>query len=105
MTKYRIDVGRNHGVQVKDIVGAFANETGLQSRYIGRIGLYEESSTIELPSGMPKATENLMQRIRIKGFAINLRRDGGSEKNFKNHNANSDSKRRNYKNRERRRNK
>lgn len=105
MTKYRIDVGRNHGVQVKDIVGAFANETGLQSRYIGRIGLYEESSTIELPSGMPKATENLMQRIRIKGFAINLRRDGGSEKNFKNHNANIDSKRRNYKNRERRRNK
>ena len=105
MTKYRIDVGRNHGVQVKDIVGAFANETGLQSRYIGRIGLYEESSTIELPSGMPKATENLMQRIRIKGFAINLRRDGGSEKNFKNHNANIDSKCRNYKNRERRRNK
>lgn len=107
MTKYRIDVGRNHGVQVKDIVGAFANETGLQSRYIGRIGLYEESSTIELPSGMPKATENLMQRIRIKGLPINLRRDGSNEeysgKNFKNHN--NDSKRRNYKNRERRRNK
>jgi hypothetical protein len=53
MVRYRIDVGRDHGVQVKDIVGAIANEAGIESRFIGRIGLYDESSTVELPAGMP----------------------------------------------------
>ncbi|MDR2837728.1 MAG: DEAD/DEAH box helicase, partial [Azonexus sp.] len=46
MVRYRIDVGRDHGVQVKDIVGAIANEAGIESRFIGRIGLYDESSTV-----------------------------------------------------------
>jgi ATP-dependent RNA helicase DeaD len=49
MVRYRIDVGRDHGVQVKDIVGAIANEAGIESRFIGRIALYDESSTVELP--------------------------------------------------------
>ncbi len=53
MVRYRIDVGREHGVEVRDIVGAIANEAGIESRFIGRIGLYEESSTVELPAGMP----------------------------------------------------
>ncbi len=47
-------VGREHGVEVRDIVGAIANEAGIESRFIGRIGLYEESSTVEnCPAGMP----------------------------------------------------
>ena len=33
MVRYRIDVGRDHGVQVKDIVGAIANEAGIESRF------------------------------------------------------------------------
>ena len=51
MVRYRIDVGRDHGVEVRDIVGAIANEAGIESRFIGRIGLYDESSTVELPAG------------------------------------------------------
>jgi hypothetical protein len=56
MVRYRIDVGRDHGVQVKDIVGAIANEAGIESRFIGRIALYDESSTVELPAGMPEGS-------------------------------------------------
>ncbi|MBL8419524.1 MAG: DEAD/DEAH box helicase, partial [Dechloromonas sp.] len=78
MVRYRIDVGREHGVQVKDIVGAIANEAGIESRFIGRIGLYDESSTIELPGGMPKEAENALKRIRVRGVPINLRPDEGS---------------------------
>jgi len=78
MVRYRIDVGREHGVQVKDIVGAIANEAGIESRFIGRIGLYDESSTVELPGGMPKEAENALKRIRVRGVPINLRPDEGS---------------------------
>ena len=78
MVRYRIDVGREHGVQVKDIVGAIANEAGIESRFIGRIGLYDESSTVELPGGMPKEAENALKRIRVRGVPINLRPDEGA---------------------------
>ncbi|MGE5492078.1 MAG: DEAD/DEAH box helicase [Actinomycetota bacterium] len=84
MQRYRIDVGRDHGVQVKDIVGAIANEAGIESRFIGRIALYEESSTVELPAGMPKEVANLLKRTRVRGVPINLRpyneREGGWKK-------------------------
>ena len=77
MVRYRIDVGREHGVEVRDIVGAIANEAGIESRFIGRIGLYEESSTVELPAGMPKEAANALKRTRIRGVPINLRPDEG----------------------------
>ncbi|MCG2579109.1 DEAD/DEAH box helicase [Dechloromonas sp. XY25] len=77
MVRYRIDVGREHGVEVRDIVGAIANEAGIESRFIGRIGLYEESSTVELPAGMPNEASNALKRTRIRGVPINLRVDEG----------------------------
>ncbi len=77
MVRYRIDVGREHGVEVRDIVGAIANEAGIESRFIGRIGLYEESSTVELPAGMPAEAANALKRTRIRGVPINLRPDEG----------------------------
>jgi len=77
MIRYRIDVGRDHGVEVRDIVGAIANEAGIESRFIGRIGLYEESSTVELPAGMPGEAANALKRTRIRGVPINLRVDEG----------------------------
>ncbi len=77
MVRYRIDVGREHGVEVRDIVGAIANEAGIDSRFIGRIGLYEESSTVELPAGMPAEAANALKRTRIRGVPINLRQDEG----------------------------
>jgi len=77
MVRYRIDVGRDHGVQVKDIVGAIANEAGIESRFIGRIALYDESSTVELPAGMPKEADNALKRTRVRGVPINMRPDEG----------------------------
>ncbi len=87
MVRYRIDVGRDHGVQVKDIVGAIANEAGIESRFIGRIALYDESSTVELPAGMPGEASNALKRTRVRGVPINLRpdegrQDGGAERKF-----------------------
>jgi len=54
-------VGREHGAEVKNLVGAIANEAGIDSKDIGRISLQDNYSTIDLPQGMPK---DLFQQLR-----------------------------------------
>ena len=61
MQTYRVEVGRTHGVEVKNIVGAIANEAGIDSKDIGRISLQDDFSTVDLPEGMPK---DLFQQLR-----------------------------------------
>lgn len=61
MQTYRVEVGRTHGVEVKNIVGAIANEAGIDSKDIGRISLQDSYSTVDLPEGMPK---DLYQQLR-----------------------------------------
>ncbi len=70
--RYRIEVGRAHGVQPKHIVGAIANEAGLDSRHIGRIVLYEDYSTVELPEGMPAASYQHLRKVWICKRQLNL---------------------------------
>ena len=61
MQTYRVEVGRDHGAEVKNLVGAIANEAGIDSKDIGRISLQDTYSTIDLPEGMPK---DLFQQLR-----------------------------------------
>lgn len=65
LEKYRLEVGRAHGVQVKNIVGAIANEANINSRFIGDIRLNDDHSTVELPAGMPKETLKHLQTVQI----------------------------------------
>ncbi|HGJ5874498.1 MAG TPA: DEAD/DEAH family ATP-dependent RNA helicase [Arsenophonus apicola] len=65
MELYRIEVGRDDGVEVRHIVGAIANEADISSRYIGNIKLFASHSTIELPKGMPNELLNHLTRTRI----------------------------------------
>src|SRR5690606_1937129 len=41
MLTYRVEVGEMHGVKPGNIVGAIANEAGLEGRYIGRVQIRE----------------------------------------------------------------
>ena len=61
MQTYRVEVGKDHGAEVKNLVGAIANEAGIDSKDIGRISLQDAYSTIDLPEGMPK---DLFQQLR-----------------------------------------
>ena len=51
--RYRLEVGHQHGATPQNIVGAIANEAGIESRYIGRIEIHDDYSTVDLPDGMP----------------------------------------------------
>ncbi|MCF6438245.1 DEAD/DEAH box helicase [Pseudoalteromonas luteoviolacea] len=65
MDTYRIEVGREHGVQVKNIVGAIANEADISSKFIGEIRLFDEHSTVQLPQDMPAETLTHFQGVHI----------------------------------------
>lgn len=74
MERYRIEVGHNHGVKPGNIVGAIANEAGLESRYIGRIAIYEDYSVLDLPEGMPEDTFALLQDTWVAGRKLHIAR-------------------------------
>lgn len=72
---YRIEVGRRHGVQANNIVGALANEAGLDRRQIGRIRIEEGYSQVELPPRLPGATLDHLARIWVSGRQLRIRPD------------------------------
>lgn len=73
METYRIDVGKDDGVNPGDIVGAIANEAEIDSRYIGHIKLYDSHSTVELPTGMPKEVSRILKNTWVCQKKLNLR--------------------------------
>ena len=80
MLTYRIEVGREHGVTPRDIVGAIANEAGIESRNIGHIKLHDEFSTVDLPEGMPKDLLQHLKRVRIRNNPMRISVDQGGFK-------------------------
>ena len=73
LARYRIDVGREHMASPKDIVGAIANEAGLESRFIGQINLFEDYSTVELPADLSNDVLQVLRRARVRQQALNIR--------------------------------
>ncbi|AGJ61193.1 Cold-shock DEAD box protein A [Candidatus Moranella endobia PCVAL] len=72
MDLYRIEVGRDDGVEVRHIVGAIATEGDINSRYIGNIKLFASYSTIELPKGMTGEMLSNFTRTRIMNKPIKM---------------------------------
>lgn len=63
---YQLQVGREQGVQVKDIVGALANELGLTKGSIGAIKLDRESTYVQLPKQMTSDVAGKLRKLRIR---------------------------------------
>jgi ATP-dependent RNA helicase DeaD len=74
METFRIEVGHAHGVKPGNIVGAIANETGIDGDHIARIRIEDDYSTVELPAGMPKELIEELKKIRVAGQQLNISR-------------------------------
>ena len=72
MSFYRAAVGRNHGVQPKNIVGAIANEGGMDRSQIGRITVNDDYSVVELPAGLSAGILGRLSRIRVLQQTLDL---------------------------------
>jgi ATP-dependent RNA helicase DeaD len=62
---YRIEVGHEHGVKPGNIVGAIANEAGLESQFIGRLSIRDHYSLIDLPDGMPAEVFEHLKKVWV----------------------------------------
>ncbi len=74
METFRIEVGHAHQVKPANIVGAIANETGLESRFIGRIEIFDEFSNVDLKTGMPDPMFQMLKQVKIAGRRLNISR-------------------------------
>jgi len=78
MTTYRIAVGKRHKVEPRQIVGAIANEGGLQRSDFGHIDIRGDHSIVELPANLTPQTLSLLDRTRISGKLIEITLDGSA---------------------------
>jgi ATP-dependent RNA helicase DeaD len=69
---YRIEVGHAHGVKPGNIVGAIANEAGLEGRHIGHVDIHEDHSFVDLPEGMPKEIFRSLKKVRVVGRELQI---------------------------------
>ena len=72
METFRIEVGHSDGVKPGNIVGAIANETGIDGDHIARIKIEEHYSTVELPAGMPKDLFQALKKVRVAGKTLDI---------------------------------
>ncbi|MBL7649926.1 MAG: DEAD/DEAH box helicase [Candidatus Hydrogenedentes bacterium] len=77
--RYRIEAGHNHGLKPGNIVGAIANEAGLDSKYIGAIEIHDDHSIVVLPE-MPREIMDMLQDTWVAGqrMRISVAGDGAS---------------------------
>lgn len=69
---YRIEVGHAHQVKPGNIVGAIANEAGIDSAQIGRIEIFDDFSTVDLPQGMPSETFFALKKVWVSGRQMQI---------------------------------
>jgi ATP-dependent RNA helicase DeaD len=71
---FRIEVGHAQGVQPGNIVGAIANEAGLDGRHIGHIDIRDDHSFVDLPVGMPNEILKTLQATKVRGVELRISR-------------------------------
>ncbi|MDF1799805.1 MAG: DEAD/DEAH box helicase, partial [Planctomycetota bacterium] len=70
--RYRVEVGHEHGLRPGNLVGALANEGGVEGGGIGRIEIYDTFTTVDLPVGMPPEIYQRLQKSRVRGQALRI---------------------------------
>jgi ATP-dependent RNA helicase DeaD len=76
MERFRLEVGHQHRVKPGNIVGAIANEAGLDGKFIGHIDIHPNYTLVDLPKDMPDDVFQDLRKMRICGQVINLSRAG-----------------------------
>ncbi|WP_178861855.1 DEAD/DEAH box helicase [Thiomicrorhabdus cannonii] len=72
MARFRLEVGRNHGVRPGNIVGCIANEAGIESEFIRQLQIEDSYSMVDLPADMPKDAVNDLKKAWVCGQQLNI---------------------------------
>lgn len=72
MVRLYLNLGRQHKIGVKDIVGAIAGESGIPGKSIGAIDLGDKFSYVEIPNEYANQVLERMKRVQIRGHKFLL---------------------------------
>jgi ATP-dependent RNA helicase DeaD len=61
-------------VKPGNIVGAIANEAGIESRFIGRIDIHDSFSLLDLPEGISDDLIDHLKSVWVAGQRLKIRR-------------------------------
>lgn len=83
LDKYRLEVGLQHNVEASNIVGAIANEAGVDAAHIGLIDIRADHTTVELPQGMPKDVFADLRKVWVCGRQLKISKVDSSSRSDK----------------------
>lgn len=87
MRRYRVEVGKNQNVKPGNLVGAIANEIGISSQQIGRIELFPQFSTVDLPDDLSAKQLNHLKTVWVGGKQLDISADQGPGKHSRDRSA------------------
>lgn len=73
---FRVEVGRDDGVKPANIMGAIANEVGFAKGDIGQIQIFDDFSTVELPTNLSKDVLQHLKSVWTSNKQLNISRVG-----------------------------
>ncbi|WP_419534846.1 DEAD/DEAH box helicase [Endozoicomonas sp.] len=79
MVRYRVELGRDQGINPGDLVGAIANEGKISGQSIGHIRLFDNCSSVYLPEGMDKSVIEALKGAKIRNRPMELKLWTGDE--------------------------
>lgn len=73
MVRYRVELGRDHGINPGDLVGAIANEGKISGQSIGHIRLFDSCSSVYLPEGIASSVLDVLRGAKIRNRPMELK--------------------------------
>lgn len=80
MVQFTIDIGRNSKVAPNHILGALAGETGLSGKTFGRIEIYPDRTTVEVPKEHRELVLSKVQSCKIIGKKVSITESSNAER-------------------------
>jgi ATP-dependent RNA helicase DeaD len=74
MERFRVEVGNDHDVKINNIVGAIANEAGVDGQNIRNVTIHDSHATLDLPLGMPRDLFRALKKVWVSGQQLNISR-------------------------------
>ena len=74
MERFRIEIGHRDQVRPGSIVAVIAKTSGLQGKHIGRIEIYDNFATVDLPIGMPGDVLDDLSHVKINNRSLKMSR-------------------------------
>jgi ATP-dependent RNA helicase DeaD len=76
ISRIYVGLGRARGLRPADLVGAIANEAGIDSRDIGAIDIADRFSLVEVPDDAADEIIRALRGTTIRGQRVTVRREG-----------------------------